>query len=144
MGVDPVVLGFAAMNGFHVQSVTENENDPFSSTEIGDPVPGEDAFDSDHDLIPIRSDRVEKGIRIGRHVAMKNDRTSRIECTDTWFERANQFRSNADVVACKISLSLLLIFVALRGTTSIFRMVDPSTKPAFKGEASISINTLQP
>ena len=57
-------------------------------------------------------------IRIRRHVAMKNDRAGLIENADTWFERANQFRSNADVVTCKISLGLLLIFVALRGRLS--------------------------
>ena len=36
--VDLVVLGFAAVNGLHVQGVTEHESDFFASTEIGEPV----------------------------------------------------------------------------------------------------------
>ena len=133
MGVDPVVLRFAAVNGFHVKRMPQNKGDTFTVAEIGQPVPGEDAFDGDDDILAEGSDRFQKRIRIRRHVPMKNDRTSLIEneielaplhCgkhefrgvdRDTYFERANQFRSNADVVACKISFGPPPLFVALRG-----------------------------
>src|SRR2546428_12595037 len=38
---------------FHVQRVPKNKSDAFASTEIGKPVPGENAFESHDDLLPI-------------------------------------------------------------------------------------------
>jgi hypothetical protein len=51
MRVDLIVLGFASMDRFHIESMTQNERDPFFLAQIGQPVPGEDAFDSDHDIL---------------------------------------------------------------------------------------------
>ena len=46
-GINLVVLGFASVDGLHVEGVTENELDALSPAEIGDPVPGEHALDGD-------------------------------------------------------------------------------------------------
>jgi len=35
------------VNGFHVQGMTENKSDAFASTEIREPVPGENTFNGD-------------------------------------------------------------------------------------------------
>jgi hypothetical protein len=48
MSVDAIVLGFATVDGFHVEGVAEHEVDAFTSAQIGEPIPGEDALDSDY------------------------------------------------------------------------------------------------
>ena len=60
MSVGLVVLGLAAMDRLHVERVSQNEGDPFSSVKIGDPVPGEDAFYGDNRVLATRRDRFEK------------------------------------------------------------------------------------
>jgi hypothetical protein len=44
VGIDPVVLGFAAVDGFHIEGVPQDEPDAFGGAEIGEPVPGEHAL----------------------------------------------------------------------------------------------------
>ncbi len=43
-GNDPIVLGLAAMDGFHVESVAEHEVDAVAAAEIGEPVRAEGAL----------------------------------------------------------------------------------------------------
>jgi len=43
-GVDAIVLGLGAVDGAHVEGVTENEGEVFSGAQIADPVPGEHAL----------------------------------------------------------------------------------------------------
>jgi len=64
LGVDLVVLGFPAVNGFHVQSVAEHEGDPFPAAQISDPVPGEDALHRQRDILPVWTDGSEQSIGI--------------------------------------------------------------------------------
>ncbi len=144
VAVNLVVLGLSAVNGFHVQGVTQNEGNIFSSAQIGKPVPGEDTFDRNDDALAEGSDRFEKRIGIGFHVAMKNDRTGLIE--------------NAHIHGSSVQIDSAIMWVLLSvkshrassficrpsGTTFTSRMVDPSTKPALKGEASISITAMEP
>ena len=70
LGVDLVVFGLAAMDGLHGEGMTEDERDPFIGAEVGEPVPGEHAFDRDDDPVPIRSNGFEKGLRGGLHVTV--------------------------------------------------------------------------
>jgi len=63
-----VIFGLPAMDGFHVQGMTEDKRDAFVGTEVGEPVPGEHAFDSDDETLAIRSNDVQEGIRVGFHV----------------------------------------------------------------------------
>jgi hypothetical protein len=39
VGVDPIVLGLAAMDGLHVQGVAEDEADLLAGAQIGEPGP---------------------------------------------------------------------------------------------------------
>ena len=70
------------MNRFHVEGMAENERDVFLGTEIGDPVPGEHAFDSDHDVLSEGSNDAEKSFRVRVDVMMNPDIASGIKDTD--------------------------------------------------------------
>jgi hypothetical protein len=48
VGVDPVVLGLAAVDRLHIEGVTQDEPDTFGGAQVGEPVPGEHALDRDH------------------------------------------------------------------------------------------------
>jgi hypothetical protein len=72
MGVYAIVLAFAAMNGPHVQGMTENKWDVLVFTEIGQPVPGEHALGGDDEILTEWLDRMQKDIRTGFHVSMKD------------------------------------------------------------------------
>ena len=48
--VDLVIFGLAAMDGLHGEGMTEDERDLFIGAEVGEPVPGEHAFDRDDDM----------------------------------------------------------------------------------------------
>jgi hypothetical protein len=63
-----VVLGLPSVDRFHVESMTEDEGDLFLQAEISQPVPGEDAFGGNDDVITIGSDDREERIRIRREV----------------------------------------------------------------------------
>ena len=62
VGVDLVVLGFPAVNGFHVQSMAEHESDSFPAAQISDPVPGEDTLHRHRDILPVWGDGSEQSI----------------------------------------------------------------------------------
>src|SRR3990172_5782954 len=81
-GVDLIVFGFSSVNRFHVEGMAENEGDIFLGTEIGDPVPGEHAFDGDHDILPEGSNGTEKSFRLCVDVLMDPDVTSRVDNTN--------------------------------------------------------------
>jgi len=73
LGVDLVVLAFAAMDGPHIQSVPEDEGDVFLGAEIDQPAPGEHALGADYQVFPIGGDGFEEGFRLGLDVAMEQD-----------------------------------------------------------------------
>ena len=71
MGVDPVVLGFAPMDGLHVEGVAQDEGDIVLGAEVGKPVPAEDALCTDDQIVPVGLDRTEKAVRLAAHVAVE-------------------------------------------------------------------------
>lgn len=71
--IDAVVLRLASMNRFHVKSMTDNEVDTFARTEVGEPVPGNDALDGDDKIASERSDGFQKNVRVGGQVSMKEN-----------------------------------------------------------------------
>ena len=73
LGVNLVVLAFAAVDGSHVERMTEDKGDVFRGAEIGQPVPGEHALGAHHQIIPIGGDGFEEGFRLGLDVAMEQD-----------------------------------------------------------------------
>ena len=70
------------MDRFHVEGMAENEGDVLLDTEIGDPVPGEHAFDSNHDVLTEGSNDTEKSFLVCVDVLMNPDVATGIEDTD--------------------------------------------------------------
>ena len=70
-GVDPVVLGFASVDGLHVEGVAQDEGDLLLGAEVGEPVPGEHALAADDEPFAERRDRIEEGGGIGRQIAIE-------------------------------------------------------------------------
>jgi hypothetical protein len=62
--------------------MTEDEGDGLSMTEICEPVPGEHALGTDHDVFSVWVDGMEEGIGVGRHVAVEGDLAMVVEDTD--------------------------------------------------------------
>jgi hypothetical protein len=78
-GVDLIVLAFAAVDGFHVQSVAEDESDLLPGAEIGKPVPAEQALDGDDAVVAEGSDSLEEGVGFGGEVFVVDDLAVAIE-----------------------------------------------------------------
>ena len=74
IGVDTVVLCFSSVNGFHVEGVSEYESYTFLLAQICNPVPGEGAFDCDHEILPVLSDRFQKCLPISLDVSVEQHR----------------------------------------------------------------------
>jgi hypothetical protein len=77
---------------------------------IGYPVPGEDAFYRNDNILTIRSDGFEKGITVGFHVAMFPDFSLFIEDADIHFS----------CVQIDPAVILVLISVKSHGASSFF------------------------
>jgi len=85
VGIDLVVFGLAAVDGFHVQGVTEDKGDTMLFTEIGDPVPGEHAFHRDHNILPEGFYDLEEDFAIGFDVSVQSDLPCFIEDAEIHF-----------------------------------------------------------
>ena len=72
-GIDAVILGLGPMDGPHVESVAQDEGDALIGTEIGEPVPVEDALRSDNQVLPEGFDGFEKAGPVAGEVLVKQD-----------------------------------------------------------------------
>src|SRR6266851_7774244 len=72
-GVDAVVLGLAAVDGFHVQGVPQHERNLFLPAHVREPVPAEHALDADDDAVTKGRDRMKKGFRVAGEVVVEDD-----------------------------------------------------------------------
>jgi hypothetical protein len=68
VGVDPVVLGLAPVDGLHEQRVAEHEADPFLRTQVRQPVPGVDALAGHHEVVAIGRHGLEQRLGLRRKV----------------------------------------------------------------------------
>ena len=82
VGVDLVVLGLAAVDRFHRESVTQDEGDVLFRAEIREPVPGERALGGDDEAVAERSDDVEQRFGARLHVAVDEDLACSVEDAD--------------------------------------------------------------
>ena len=82
MRIDPVILGFASVDGFHVEGVSQDEGDIFFCTEISDPIPGEHAFHGDDDIFSIGRNDFEEPFLLCRQVPVNEDVSILIQDTD--------------------------------------------------------------
>jgi hypothetical protein len=61
------------MDGFHIKGMSQDEGNTFVSTEIGEPLPGEDTFNGHHEPLPIGGNGLEKRFGSGFHIAVQHD-----------------------------------------------------------------------
>src|SRR2546426_9031243 len=94
--------------------MTENKGDALARAEIGEPVPGENAFNGDDDLISKRSDRFQKRIWIRLHIAMKNNRAGLVQDAEVHGSSV-QINSAVMRMLLRIEFHGASSFVALRG-----------------------------
>ena len=100
----------AAVNGFHIEGSGQDELDALLGTEIGQPVPGEDAFDGNDEVLTKRFDSIQESLWTGVQVAVRQDLALLdSECKHTSSGRADQFRNNGDGLWCRISSGLFLM-----------------------------------
>jgi len=98
-GVDPIVLGFAAVNGLHVEGMAEDERDVLPGAEIGEPVPAEDALGGDDQVVAVGLDGLEEEIGIAAQVAVQELLAALV------VEDAEVHRSSVQVDAAVVSMT---------------------------------------
>jgi hypothetical protein len=70
VGIDRAVFRFAAVDGLHRESVTQDESNPLLGAAIGEPIPGEDTFYCHDEPLAVWSNGLEKRFRGGFHIAV--------------------------------------------------------------------------
>jgi hypothetical protein len=80
--VDRVILGLAAMDGFHRQGVAQDERDPLRGAEIREPIPREHALRRDDQIVSVRGNDLEERLRGRLHVAMHEHLAGRVQDAD--------------------------------------------------------------
>ena len=74
VGIDSVVLGLTAVNGFHVEGVSEDKVYTFFPAQICKPVPGEGAVHANYEIIPVLFDRFQEYLPVSLDVSMEKHR----------------------------------------------------------------------
>ena len=73
VSIDAVVLGLGSMDGLHVQGMAEDEGDGVFGTEVGEPVPVEDALGGDDEILPVGLDGLEEASAVTGKVLVEQD-----------------------------------------------------------------------
>jgi hypothetical protein len=81
VGVDLIVLRLTPVDGLHVEGMAEDKGDLLSGAEISQPVPGEDTFDGDHEIVPVRRDNAEKRLGARAHVSVNEHGAALVQDT---------------------------------------------------------------
>jgi hypothetical protein len=71
--IDRIVFGLAAMDGFHVEGVTQDKGHTLCSTQVGQPVPGEETFDSHNEALTIGRNGLEERFWRCCHMAVQQN-----------------------------------------------------------------------
>jgi hypothetical protein len=77
-----VVLGLPSVERLHIQGVSKEKRQACPGAEIGEPVPGADAFDGKNDLGPLGCNSLQPCLRAGGHLAMPHELTVLAQHTD--------------------------------------------------------------
>src|SRR5436305_1606151 len=64
VGVEPVVLRLAAVDGLHVESVAEDKLEALLVAQVGDPVPAEQTFDGDHQVLSVGGESLQQQLAL--------------------------------------------------------------------------------
>ena len=67
------MFGFATVKGFHIKGMAQDEGNPFCSTEVGEPIPGEDTCNGDDQTVTLGGHGREKGVGRRFHMAVQQD-----------------------------------------------------------------------
>ena len=81
-GIELVVLGLPAVDGFHRQRVPQHEGNPLGGADIGEPVPREHALGRHDEILAIRGNGLEQRLRIRLDVAVHEHVAARVEDAD--------------------------------------------------------------
>ena len=76
------VFGFAAVDGFHVKRVAQDELDSFLGAQIGQPVPAEDAFDGHDQVLAVGLDGFQESLGTGAEVTVQQNLSLWIQDTE--------------------------------------------------------------
>jgi hypothetical protein len=79
VGIERVIVGRAPMAGLHGEGMTEHEGHPLLRTEISQPIPGEQTFDTDDDSRAIGRDGLEERFWRGWHVTVHQNLPSLVQ-----------------------------------------------------------------
>ena len=82
VGVDPIVFGFAAVDGLHVEGMAEHEGNPLLLTQVSEPVPGKHALGGDDEILAVRRDDLEERFWGGAEVPVDLNVSRLVEDTD--------------------------------------------------------------
>ena len=74
LGVELLVLRLAAVEGLQRQGRPEDTREPCVRPQVGEPVPGEEAFDGDDEVVPRGRKGFEQGIGTGWHIPVQHNR----------------------------------------------------------------------
>jgi hypothetical protein len=61
------------MDRFHIERMSEDKRQPLPSAQVSKPIPGEDAFNADDQILSIGGNRLEKGVWSRWHIAVEQD-----------------------------------------------------------------------
>ena len=73
IGIELVVFGFAAVDGFEVEGVAQDERDLVQGAQVREPVPGEHAFAANDESVAEWLDGREKSVGLGGEVLVEDD-----------------------------------------------------------------------
>ena len=99
MGIDLVVFCLATVDGAHVECMAENERNAFHPAEVSDPVPGEQAFNADDQIILVGRDQRHESPRVGFDVLVDQNAAALIQ--------------DADIEATGVQINTSVMFVRL-------------------------------
>jgi hypothetical protein len=71
--IDPIVVGLAPMDRRHGERMAQDKGNTLLRTEVGEPIPGEEAFDADHEVLTVGGNRLEKWSRCCPHIPVQKD-----------------------------------------------------------------------
>jgi hypothetical protein len=73
MGIDCIVLGLTPTNRLHIEGMAQDEGNPLVGAEVGQPVPGKDAFDAHDQIFPVRCNGLKERLGGRFHMAVEKD-----------------------------------------------------------------------
>ena len=87
------------MDGFHVKRVAQDERDALLGTQIGQPVPGEDAFDGHDQVLAVGLDGFQESLGPGAQVTVQQD-------LSLWIQDAEIHPAGMQIDAAVIAVTL--------------------------------------